>query len=722
MAALRRAEHGDPFAFLGMHQEGSALVVRTFQPGATRVWVMDHASGEVTGELARLHADGVFAGPAGRSGRFRYRLRIEADGGLLDIVDPYQFPPLLGEIDIHLLAEGRHRRLYEKLGAHPRSFDGIAGVQFAVWAPNARRVSIVGAFNRWDGRSHPMRKRVEIGIWEIFIPGIEAGAIYKFEILGADGRVLPLKADPFAFQSEHPPRTGSVVHGLRDVVWRDQSWMESRRDANGRSSPISIYECHLGSWARVPEEGNRFLTYGELATRLVPYVREMGFTHVEFLPVSEFPFDGSWGYQPIGLYAPTSRFGTPGDFAAFIQAFHDAGIGVLLDWVPGHFPTDAHGLIYFDGTHLYEHADPRQGFHQDWQTLIYNYGRREVANFLVGNALFWLDRFHIDGLRVDAVASMLYLDYSRKADEWVPNRYGGRENLEATAFLRQFNETVYGENPGTMTVAEESTAWPAVSRPTYVGGLGFGFKWNMGWMHDTLRFMGRDPIHRRWHTNDLTFGLLYAFSENFVLPLSHDEVVHGKGSLIGRMPGDRWQRFANLRAYYGFMFAHPGKKLLFMGGEFAQEREWNYQQSLDWHLLGDPLHAGMQGLVRDLNRLYRDSPALHELDCEPGGFEWIESSDSDNSVIAFARRNRAGDRITVAVCNFTPIVRAGYRLGVPRPGWYAERLNTDAVSYGGSNVGNFGGTATRDEPAHGRAHSIELTLPPLATLILEWQA
>ena len=719
--ALLRAEHGDPFAFLGPHREGPAHVVRTFQPGAVRVWVMDHATGEVTAELSRIHKEGVFAGPTGRSEPFLYRLRVEGEDGLVDVVDPYQFPSLLGDVDIHLLAEGRHRRLYERLGAHPHTLDGVSGVQFAVWAPNARRVSVVGGFNRWDGRRHPMRKRVENGTWEIFVPGVERGAVYKFEILGADGRVLPLKADPFAFRSEHPPRTDSVVHGLSDIVWRDQQWLERRREANGRDKPISIYECHLGSWARVPEEGNRVLSYGELAARLVPYVRDMGFTHVEFLPISEYPFDGSWGYQPIGLYAPTSRFGTPEDFAAFIQAFHDAGIGVLLDWVPGHFPTDAHGLINFDGTHLYEHADPRQGFHHDWRTLIYNYGRREVANFLVGNALYWLDRFHVDGLRVDAVASMLYLDYSRKPDEWIPNRYGGRENLEATAFLRQFNETVYGEHAGTMTVAEESTAWPAVSRPTYVGGLGFGFKWNMGWMHDTLRFMQREPVHRRWHAEDLTFGLLYAFSENFVLPLSHDEVVHGKGSLIGRMPGDRWQKFANLRVYFGFMFAHPGKKLLFMGGEFAQEREWNHQQSLDWHLLADPLHAGMQSLVRDLNGLYRNTPALHELDCEPEGFEWIEANDPDNSVIAFARRNRAGDRLAVVVCNFTPIVRTGYRLGVPKPGWYSERLNTDSVSYGGSNVGNFGGVGTRDEPAHGRPVSVELTLPPLAMVVLEWQ-
>jgi len=721
--ALLRGEHDNPFYLLGMHREppGEEVVVRTFQPQAAHVRVVDAASGEVVAELERVHPAGFFAGRTGRSERFRYRLRRDAAGRTVEFEDPYRFPPVLGELDLYLWAEGRHLRAYEKLGAHAREIEGVAGVAFAVWAPNARRVSVVGPFNNWDGRCHPMRRRVEGGVWEIFIPGLAPGELYKYEIKGAGGELLPLKADPFALRCEHPPNTASIVGQLGDGYrWRDEAWMSSRARANARSAPISIYECHLGSWARVPEEGNRPLRYAELAERLVAYVKDMGFTHVELLPISEYPFDGSWGYQPIGLFAPTSRFGTPDECRALLDRFHEAGIGMLLDWVPGHFPTDAHGLAHFDGTALYEHADPRQGFHHDWNTLIYNYGRNEVANFLTASALFWLDRYHIDGLRVDAVASMLYLDYSRKAGEWVPNRYGGNENIEATAFLRRMNELVFAEHEGATTVAEESTAWPAVSRPTYVGGLGFGYKWNMGWMHDTLRYMSRDPIYRRFHHHDLTFGLLYAFSENFVLPLSHDEVVHGKGSLIGRMPGDRWQKFANLRAYFGFMFAHPGKKLLFMGGEFGQEREWNHDSSLDWHLLNDPFHHGVQDLVRDLNHLYRGSPAMYELDCEPQGFEWIEASDSDNCVLSFLRRDRTGERIVIAVCNFTPVVHPAYRLGVPKPGRYLERINTDSSLYGGSNVGNAGGVAAASTPSHGRPYSIEITLPPLATVIFEW--
>jgi 1,4-alpha-glucan branching enzyme len=626
---------------------------------------------------------------------------------------------VLGDVDMHLLAEGTHLRLYERLGAQLIEMDGVPGVSFAVWAPNARRVSVVGDFNDWDGRRHPMRKRIEAGVWELFLPGLKGGEIYKFEIKGADGRLLPLKADPLSFRSERPPHTASVTHGAKKYDWNDAPWMSARASSSGRSAPISIYECHLGSWARVPEEGNRYLTYDELGERLVPYVKQMGFTHLELLPISEYPFDGSWGYQPIALYAPTSRHGTPAEFARFVDRCHQEGIGVILDWVPGHFPTDAHGLVYFDGTHLYEHSDPRLGMHQDWNTLIYNYGRHEVANFLLANAMFWLDRYHIDGLRVDAVASMLYLDYSRKPGQWIPNRYGGNENLEATAFLRRLNELTYGHHPGAMTIAEESTAWPAVSRPTYVGGLGFGYKWNMGWMHDTLRYIGKDPIHRRWHHNDLSFGLLYAFSENFILPISHDEVVHGKGSLIGRMPGDRWQRFANLRAYLAFMFTHPGKKLLFMGCEFAQEREWNHDAGLDWHLLSSAEHSGAQALVRDLNATYRSLPALHELDCEPQGFEWIDGSDHERSTISYVRRGRDRSSIAVVVCNFTPMPRPHYRLGVPEPGFYAERLNTDSLFYGGSNVGNGGGVFAEPQGWHGRPYSIELTLPPLGTLILE---
>lgn len=718
--ALLRAEQSDPFALLGPHGTPRGVEVRTFQPEAARVWVID-AAGAVVAELPRLHPQGFFAGPTGRREPFRYRLRLETASGTEEIEDPYRFGSTLGELDVYLIAEGRHLRLYEKLGAHPTRMDGIAGTAFAVWAPNARRVSVVGDFNGWDGRRHPMRLRIECGVWEIFLPGIAPGACYKFEIKGRHGGLLPLKADPLAFRAERPPRTASVVHGLPRHEFQDGDWMRRREHAHSRHAPISIYECHLGSWMRAPEDGNRYLTYRELADRLIPYVKDMGFTHLELLPISEFPFDGSWGYQPIGLYAPTSRFGTPEEFAAFVDRAHCEGIGVLLDWVPGHFPTDAHGLGLFDGTHLYEHADPRQGFHQDWNTLIYNYGRNEVRNFLLANALFWMDRYHADGLRVDAVASMLYLDYSRAHDAWVPNEFGGRENLEAVEFLKRTNELVFGEYPGATMIAEESTAWPSVSRPTYLGGLGFGFKWNMGWMHDTLRFMSKEPIYRKYHHHDLTFGLLYAFSENFILPLSHDEVVHGKGSLIAKMPGDDWQKAANLRAYFGFMWGHPGKKLLFMGGEFGQWREWNHDASLDWHLLDEQRHRGIQTLVRDLNRLYCGTPALHQHDCEPEGFEWIEANDSDNSVLAFLRRGFDREQCVVVVSNFTPVPRHGYRIGVPAPGWYRERINSDAEIYGGGNIGNGGGVDAEPVEWHGRPWSLCLTLPPLATLILERQ-
>lgn len=716
-SALANGDCGDPFSVLGLHaEEPDKFVVRCYYPAASRAWVIDRAGNEMA-ELEQKYEPGFFAGPV--PGRIEYRLRIALATRTIELEDPYRFPPVLGDVDMHLLAEGTHLRLYERLGAQLVEIEGVKGVSFGVWAPNARRVSVVGDFNDWDGRRHPMRKRVEAGIWELFLPGQKEGEIYKYEIKSADGKLLPLKADPLSFRSERPPRTASIVHGAKIYEWGDASWMSGRESSSSRAAPISIYECHLGSWARVPEEGNRYLTYHELGERLVPYVKQMGFTHLELLPISEYPFDGSWGYQPIALYAPTSRHGTPAEFARFVDHCHKEGIGVILDWVPGHFPTDAHGLVYFDGTHLYEHSDPRLGMHQDWNTLIFNYGRHEVANYLLANAMFWLDRYHVDGLRVDAVASMLYLDYSRKPGQWIPNRYGGNENLEATAFLRRLNELTYGGHSGAMTIAEESTSWPAVSRPTYVGGLGFGYKWNMGWMHDTLRYIGKDPIHRRWHHNDLSFGLLYAFSENFVLPISHDEVVHGKGSLIGRMPGDRWQRFANLRAYLGFMFTHPGKKLLFMGCEFGQEREWNHDAGLDWHLLSDADHSGAQTLVRDLNAVYRNLPALHELDCEPQGFEWIDASDHERSVISYLRRGKDADSLAVVVCNFTPVPQQRYRLGVPALGFYAERINTDSVFYGGSNVGNGSGVLAEERPWHGRPCSIELTLPPLGTLILE---
>jgi 1,4-alpha-glucan branching enzyme len=608
--------------------------------------------------------------------------------------------------------------VYMKLGAHHLDLGGIEGFLFTVWAPNARRVSVVGDFNSWDGRCHPMRRRHEGGVWELFIPDGRPEQRYKFEIIGLQGNVLALKADPLAFAAEHPPATASILKKPPQFDWRDAEWMAARSAKNHRKEPMSIYECHLGSWARVPEEGNRYLTYRELAVRLIPYVKNLGFTHIELLPITEFPFDGSWGYQPISLYAPTSRFGTPEDFVAFVEAAHAAGIGIILDWVPAHFPNDPHGLSYFDGTHLYEHADPRLGFHQDWGTYIYNFERREVMSFLVANARFWLERYHLDGLRVDAVASMLYLDYSRKPGEWIPNRYGGNENLGAIDFIRKMNEVAYASSPGAVTIAEESTAWPGVSQPTYTGGLGFGFKWNMGWMHDTLRYISKDPVFRRYHHHDLTFGLLYAFSENFILPLSHDEVVHGKGSLLGKMPGDQWQRFANLRAYFGFMWGHPGKKLLFMGGEFAQEREWNHDTSLDWHLLDDSYHKGVQNLIRDLNQAYSSIPALHERDCEAKGFEWIVSDDRDNSVVAWLRRGDDENSLAVVVSNFTPVAREGYRVGVPSPGFYRETVNTDAALYGGTNVGNLGGVMAQDAPSHGRPYSLTLTIPPLATLIL----
>jgi 1,4-alpha-glucan branching enzyme len=716
--AILEARSSDPFGYLGMHKAGNNLTVRVFLPWAHRLWVIDAASGEVAGELARVHPDGLWSGTLGPRPRFQYRLRAEGALGASEFHDIYSFSPVLGDLDIHLLAEGTHHESYNVMGAHCREHDGVAGVSFAVWAPNAKRISVVGDFNDWDGRRCAMRLRHTAGVWEIFIPGLGPGHVYKYEIVGESGALLPLKADPHAQCAERPPSTASCIAAPSAHRWEDQGWIESRWQRNDRHAPISIYEVHLGSWRRKPEEGERYLTYRELADELVPYARDMGFTHLELMPVSEYPFDGSWGYQPTGLFAPTSRFGAPDDFRAFVDACHRAGLGLLLDWVPGHFPTDPHGLARFDGTALYEHADPRQGFQRDWNTYVYNFGRREVANFLLANARYWIEAFHADGLRVDAVASMLYLDYSRPAGEWVPNEYGGRENLAAIAFLKRMNELVFGTGTGTTTAAEESTAWPMVSRPTYLGGLGFGYKWNMGWMHDTLRYMSQDPIHRKYHHNDLTFGLLYGFHENFILPLSHDEVVHGKGSLLGKMPGDRWQRFANLRAYYGFMWTHPGKKLLFMGGEFAQEREWNHDRSLDWHLLADPMHRGMQLVLRDLNGLYTSLKALHELDTDPEGFQWIDAGDAQQSTLSYIRRGRDPEDVVVAVSNFTPVPRHDYRLGVPRGGRWQERLNSDALEYGGSGLGNAGLVVTEAHPSHGHPQSLRLTLPPLATLIL----
>jgi 1,4-alpha-glucan branching enzyme len=713
--ALVHGRSGDPFALLGPHVEAGKRVVRAFMPGADAVEVLARDDGALLARLERRHPAGLFAGPV--PGSQPYRLRIAWPGGVQETEDPYSFWPQLGELDLHLLAEGRHRQIGATLGAQHATVEGVSGVRFAVWAPNARRVSVVGDFNSWDGRRHPMRLLHRAGVWELFVPRVRAGAHYKYEILGADGQ-LHLKADPVALATEAPPATASVVLGEAPFRWTDAAWLAGRALRQRRDAPISVYEVHPGSWLRVHEEGWRSLRWTELADRLVPYVADLGFTHIELMPIMEHPFGGSWGYQPLGLYAPTARYGPPADFAAFVDRCHEAGLGVILDWVPAHFPNDAHGLVRFDGTPLYEHQDPREGYHQDWNTLIYNLGRNEVAGFLIGSALSWIERYHIDGLRVDAVASMLYRDYSRKAGEWVPNVFGGRENLEAVAFLKHFNEVVRELHPDVVTIAEESTAWPGVSRPVAEGGLGFAYKWNMGWMHDTLHYMEREPVHRAWHHNDMTFGLIYAFTENFVLPLSHDEVVHGKGSLIGKMPGDNWQKFANLRAYYGFMWTHPGKKLLFAGGEIAQWREWNHDGEVDWGLLDSAPHAGVQRLVRDLNGLYRREPALHATDSEPSGFTWVIGDDRANGVFAYVRFGAAEDPPVLVVCNMTPVPRHGYRVGVPRAGRWTEVLNTDAEIYGGSNVGNSGAVEAVALPSHGQPASLELTLPPLATIVL----
>jgi 1,4-alpha-glucan branching enzyme len=625
---------------------------------------------------------------------------------------------LLSEQDLYLFNEGRNYRAYNKLGAHLTSGGDEQGACFSVWAPSAREVSVIGSFNRWDPHAHPLFPRGTSGVWEGFIPGVKKGDLYKFHIRSHHHGYVGDKADPFGMWHEKPPRTASVVWDL-DYQWADDQWMQRRKNANSLQAPMAIYEVHLGSWMRVPEEHNRPLTYREIAPRLADYARRMYFTHVELLPVMEHPFYGSWGYQTTGYFAPTARYGTPQDFMYLIDYLHQHGIGVILDWVPSHFPSDAHGLAYFDGTHLFEHADSRKGFHPDWKTHIFNYGRSEVRSFLLSSAMFWLEKYHADGLRVDAVASMLYLDYSRKQGEWLPNQFGGRENLEAIDFLRQFNQESYQEHPDIQNVAEESTAWPMVSRPTYLGGLGFGLKWDMGWMHDTLEYFRHDPIHRRFHHNLLTFRMLYGFTENFVLPLSHDEVVHGKGSLIGKMPGDEWQRFANLRLLFGYMYAQPGKKMLFMGDEFGQVREWAHDSSLEWHVLQYPVHIGLQNWVEQLNRLYREHPALHELDHDPSGFEWIDCNDSLTSTISLLRKGKSARENIVGVFNFTPVPRTGFRLGVPSGGYWKELLNSDAKEYDGSGMGNLGGVMAEEKPSHGRSHSLSLTLPPLGALFLK---
>ena len=717
--AIARREHPEPHAVLGAHEVEGAIVVRAYRPSAQSVSVKPSKGKTV--ELECIHPAGIFEGEIpGAKLPLRYKLKVDyGPGGKFTLDDPYAFLPTLGELDLHLIGEGRHEELYKRMGSHVMEHAGVTGTAFAVWAPAARAVSVVGDFNSWDGRLHAMRTMGSSGIWELFIPDVAPPQRYKYEILTTDGEIL-LKADPYAEETEVPPKTASVVTQSQ-YTWSDADaeFLTARRERQPLGEPMSIYEVHIGSWRLNSLEDNRPLTYVELADELSSYATDMGFTHIELLPIMAHPFAGSWGYQVTGYYAPTPLFGSPDELRAFVDRLHSRGLGVILDWVPAHFPRDDFALARFDGTALYEHADPRRGFHPDWGTLVFNLGRYEVRNFLISNALYWLREFHVDGIRVDAVASMLYLDYSRREGEWIPNQFGGREDLDAVAFLKELNEVIYSHEPGIISAAEESTAWPGVSRPTYLGGLGFGFKWNMGWMHDTLGYFQQDPIYRRYHHHELTFSLLYAFSENYILPLSHDEVVHGKGSLYSKMGGsDHWQKLANLRALYAYMWAHPGKKLLFMGCEFAQYSEWSYDRSLDWHLLEQPEHAGIQSLIRDLNQLYRSEPALYEMDSDPDGFWWLEPNDADANVIAFARRSRDSSRVLVFVANLSPVVRADYRLGLPRSGRWREALNTDSSFYGGSDVGNLGGVQPEPIPWHNQAFSAQITLPPLAAVWL----
>jgi len=725
LVALANGQNRDPFAVLGPHPDGDGrTLIRAFQPAARAIDLRLIPTGELL-PMTRRSPAGIFEvvveGPAGslEPRDLDYRLRITFPDHVVEIDDPYRYGRVLTDFDLHLFGEGTHLRIFEKLGAHRITIGSTVGVHFAVWAPNADRVSVIGDFNGWDGRVHALRLLVPAGVWEIFIPDLPDGEKYKFEIRTYTGALVQ-KSDPFGVAFEVPPLSASIVKDISSYAWNDDAWMTGRRQRGGWiDRPMSTYEVHLGSWARVPEEGDRFLTYREMASRLVQYVKETGFTHIELLPVMEHPFSGSWGYQVLGFFAPTSRFGPPEDFKFFVDACHQAGLGVILDWVPGHFPKDEHGLARFDGTALFEHADPRQGEHQDWGTLIFNYGRKEVRNFLLSNALFWLEQYHVDGLRVDAVASMLYLDYSRREGEWIPNQFGGRENLEAITFLQQLNTLTHGDYPGTITAAEESTSYTGVSRPVYLGGLGFTYKWNMGWMHDMLVYVHEDPVHRRWHHSLVTFSMLYAFTENFILPFSHDEVVHGKGAMLDKLPGDTWQKYATLRTLYGYMFGHPGKKLLFMGCEFGQWREWDHDHSLDWHLLDDPSHAALRRLVQDLNAHYHAEPALYELDFDPGGFRWIDCNDNENSVVSIVRYARDHRDYLVLVFNFTPVPRDGYRIGVPEPGYYAEVLNSDASIYGGTDVGNGGGAWSEPVASHGFPQSLRLMVPPLGCLYLK---
>jgi len=716
----------DPGQVLGAHPVTVAgrevMSVRAYLPEASQVWLLDQTH-QVKHPMRRIHPAGFFEGvlpQASTSNSASYQLLVQdTRGNLMSMADPYSVPSRFSDFDLHLFNAGNHRQIYERLGAHPAEHHGIAGVHFAVWAPNAQSIQVIGDFNHWDGRQHAMQKRVPSGIWELFVPAASVGQKYKFRVRGCHGEVID-KTDPYGFYAELPPRTASVVTDLSAYQWQDSDWMQQRSSTNQLNQPISIYEVHLGSWKKCATGVHGWMNYRQLAHELVDYCHQFGFTHLELLPISEHPFTGSWGYQTVGYFSVTSRYGTPEDFMYFVDHCHRNGIGVIIDWVPAHFPKDAHGLRQFDGTALFEHADPRQGEHPDWGTMIFNFGRNEVRNFLVANALFWLDKYHIDGLRVDAVASMLYLDYSREDGQWIPNAYGGRENLEAIHLLREFNEQAHELFPGVLTIAEESTAWPGVSRPTEVGGLGFSLKWNMGWMNDTLRYMRNEPIHRSHHHDELTFSLVYAFTENFALPLSHDEVVHGKGALLAQMAGDLWQKFANLRLLYAYMWTHPGKKLLFMGSEFGQWHEWNYDDQLQWDLLDWDTHRGLQRMVGDLNHLVIAQPALHQIDFDPQGFEWIDCMNRSESVISYIRRGEDPAEWLIVCCNFTPVVRE-YRLAVPQAGYYAEVFNSDSSFYGGSNIGNHPGVWANDVPHFGRAYSVDIKLPPLATVVFKPQ-
>lgn len=725
MQALLNGNLGNPTDVLGpqpvMHEGRKALAVRAFLPDSKQAWVEDAAQ-TIQRPMRRIHPAGLYEAICPlpeRSALGHYQFRVAQEGGEMTTVqDPYAFEPLLTDFDLYLFGQGRLLKAYDSFGAQLREVNGVKGTNFAVWAPNAQAISVVGDFNRWDGRRHPMRRRNDGGVWELFIPGVGVGEKYKFRVRNKWGEVVD-KSDPFGFAAELPPQTASIVADLNKYKWNDSAWLERRAKTNQLEQPISIYEVHLGSWRRSPERKHGWQNYRDLAHQLVAYCKEMNYTHVELMPISEHPYTGSWGYQTVGYYAVTSRYGTPEDFMYFVDYCHQNDIGVILDWVPAHFPKDNHGLRRFDGTALYEHEDPRKGEHPDWGTLIFNYGRNEVHNFLVSNALFLLDKYHIDGIRVDAVASMLYLDYSRKEGEWIPNQHGGRENLEAIAFLQEFNIQAHGNYPGVMTIAEESTAWGGVSRPTYTGGLGFTFKWNMGWMNDTLRYFKNDPIYRRFHHNELTFSLIYAFSENFCLPLSHDEVVHGKKSLLDQMPGDLWQKFANLRLLYSYMWTHPGKKLLFMGSEFGQWNEWNHDSELQWDLLQWDTHGGVKQMLSDLNGLLKREPSLHEVDFEGSGFEWVDCCSADDSVLTYIRKAKDPNDFVVVTLNFTPVVRKGHQIGVPQGGWYQEVFNSDSQFYGGSNVGNFPGRMAEEPGWHGRPFKLTMDLPPLACVVFK---